>query len=571
MITPWQRQPIRANRLVVGEDHLLSQAQELHRRGNPAAAAALCREILSAAPDDARALHLLGIVMSEVGLHSEALPIFERAIAKGGAEPTLLFNYGMTLRALGNDALAARAFRLCADNNTGDADVWMALGTTRLALRQFDAAVNALQKACDLAPSRGDVREALALAQTGHALALQRARRFAEARDLTQAAVANAPRLAQAHSGLGNVLRDLGDFAGSHAAFVRAIELAPDDAEIVANQALSHLHAGDLDAAIETYARAVALAPDNEPLRSSHAQALLTAGRFAEGWAEFEHRMADPVMAARLRGLPGKRWSGEDISGRAVLLASEQGIGDTIQFARYVPVLAARGARVFLMGPSRLAHLFSSLDGLAGYITEGGPYPIADFHAPLLSIPHLLGNAPIPAPVSYLTPDPSLVAAWAGRLDTTARRIGIGWQGNRTYEMDYLRSVPPDAMTDLIRGVDADFIILQRGEAIDAMCAAGARDLGPTVDTEFAFADTAAIIANLDLVITSDTALAHLAGSLGRPTWVLLPWAPDWRFGRKVATCSWYPTMRLFRQPAPDDWAGAVAEARRALSAWLSR
>ena len=550
---------------------LLTEAQALHARGDHAGAAAICRAILGKTPDDPAALHLLGVILSEVGLHSEAVPVFEHAIALGGAEPALLYNYGMTLRSLGRMVLAARAFHLAANNNVTDVDSWSALGMTRLALKQFDTAVAALSKALELAPDRADIRANLALAQIGLGVAQQHARDFETAHANLMAAIANAPDNPQAHSNLGNVLRDMGRFGEAQAAFARALDLDPDDTAVIANRALASLHGGDVDAAITGYARAVALEPGNEPLHSNLAQALLMAGRFAEGWAEFEHRLADPVIAARLAGLPGRRWRGEALAGRSIILVCEQGLGDAIQFARYLPILTASGARVYLAGPSRLARLLSQLKGLVAYLPDGGPMPAADLHAPLLSVPHLLGATTIPNDVPYIASDPDLAADWAARLGSRPvsggrRHIGIAWQGNPAYEMDYLRSIPSDFMADLVASVDARFLILQRGDIPQRLLDAGGEILGPDLDRDHAFLDTAAVMANLDLVITSDTALAHLAGALGCRTFVLLPWAPDWRWRLGRADCDWYPSLRLVRQPQPGDWTGVMRLVRAALT-----
>lgn len=543
----------------------MREAQELHGRGELSAAASLCRLILTKTPDDPAALHLLGVIMSEVGLHSQALPILERAIAVGGAECTLLFNYGMTLRALDNLALAARAFHLAANNNSADAESWSALGTTRLALNQFEAAATALKKAFDLAPTSEDLRSNLVLAKIGLGLALQRDRKFDEAHAILSDAVQMAPDNPQTHANLGNVLRDMGRFVEAQHAFARALNLAPNDAEVTANCALSYLHAGALGEAIETYRRAVELAPANEPIRSSLAQALLTANRFAEGWAEFEHRLTDPAIARSVLSMPDKQWRGEEIAGRTLILRCEQGIGDTIQFSRYVPLLANLGAKIHLVGPRRLHRLMAALKGLESYIADDAPVPGADFHAPLLSVPHLLRYETIHASVPYLFAEPELVARWNQRLPR-GRRIGISWQGNPAYAMDYLRSVPVEQFADLIGGIDAHFVILQRGEIPRVIREAGGIDLGADVDRDHAFVDTAAIVANLDLVITSDTAMAHLAGALGAPTWTLLSSSPDWRWGLGRSDCAWYPTMRLIRQTVPNDWGSVVTQARAALA-----
>jgi hypothetical protein len=201
-------------------------------------------------------------------------------------------------------------------------------------------------------------------------------------------------------------------------------------------------------------------------------------------------------------------------------------------------------------------------------VAEDAPLPAADLHAPLLSVPHLLKEETVRHAEPYLSAEPTLVTQWGRRLDASIQRprIGIAWQGNPAYEMDYLRSIPAAHMADLIRGLDARFLILQRGDVPQTVRDAGGEDLGPDLDHDDAFVDTAAIMANLDLVITSDTAIAHLAGALGRPAWVLLPSAPDWRWRLGGTSCDWYASLRLIRQPRAGHWAGAVAEARAALT-----
>ena len=555
-----------ASVLDVDEKPSLNQAQALLAHGDHVGAAEICQAVLRDLPNNSGALHLLGVALGAAGLHAAALPWLERAIAAGDAAPALLHDYGMTLRALGRMGEAVFAFRLAAEGNPDDADAWFALGTTRLALEQYGEAATALQSAVELAPKRADICRNLSLALIGLGLAQQRRCAFDVARATLAAAVQKAPENARAHAYLGNVLRDLGRFADAHAQFARARALAPDDAEVIANEGLVWQHEGDLDQAIDCYTRAIELQPNSEPLRSNLAQALLLAGRFEEGWTAFEHRFADPATAAQVASLPGARWRGEEVAGKILLLRCEQGLGDAIQFARYVPVLSGMGARVSLVGPARLARLMAGLGGLSAYIAEDDRLPHADFHAPLISVPHLLRSAAIPAQIPYLSAEPDLIARWGSRLAQDARlRIGIAWQGNPTYGMDYLRSIPPLRMAEMIVGIDARFISLQHGGGLHAPVAAGAQDFGAELDREHAFVDTAAMMANLDLVITSDTAIAHLAGALGRPAWVLLPYAPDWRWRLGRSDCDWYPSLRLFRQPRPGDWDGVMAAVRRAL------
>jgi Flp pilus assembly protein TadD len=567
----------------------LDEARARHAAGDLRGAAEACRDLLKQNPDHPEALHLLGVALAQAGLHETALPYLTRALARGVPSAALLYDYGMTVRALGQTAEAARAFALAVQADSHDADAWFAHGTTRLMLGQHADAVAALETATRLAPARAEAFNNLGLAlaaldrpaaaatafqaalarkpdyiearlQLG--IAQQRRGQLAAARATFHEAVQQAPEDARGFAHLGNVYRDLGRFKEAGALFARARALAPDDPEVIANMALCLQHQGELAEAIEAYGWAIELAPDNEPLRSNRAQAMLLAGHFREGWAEFEHRLSDPALAQTLANLPGRRWSGEDLAGRSLLLRCEQGLGDAIQFARYVPLLARMGARVSLMGPARLARLFAGLEGLAAYIADDTAPPAADYHAPLLSLPHLLRRHDIPAEVPYLTADSTLAESWRHLLgDDGRRRIGLAWQGNPSYAMDYLRSLPIERMAELVDGIDARFVALQRGEGVPAGC----EDLGAGLDADGAFVDTAAVMASLDLVITSDTATAHLAGALGVRTWVLLPFAPDWRWRLECTHSAWYPGMQLFRQPAPGDWAGVVARVRAML------
>jgi Flp pilus assembly protein TadD len=453
---------------------LLDEARARRAAGDLKGAAEACRDLLKQDPDHPEALHILGVALAQAGLHEAALPYLARVLALGRPNASLLFDYGITLRALGRIGEALRALALAVQADSGDAEAWLAFGTTLLMAGQPSEAVSALQRARELAPHRADVFNNLGLAfmalddhgaaaaafegaldrapdaleprlQLG--LAQQRQGSLREARATFHLAVQQFPEDARGYAHLGNVYRDLGRFKEAGALFARARAIAPNDPEVLANMALALQHEGALDEAIEAYGWAIEQAPDNEALRSNRAQAQLLAGRFSEGWAEFEHRLADSEIAAKLTGLPGQRWAGEALSGRSLLLRCEQGLGDAIQFARYVPVLARRGAHVSLMGPARLRRLFASLEGLSAFVGETDTPPQVDFHAPLLSVPHLLGEDRVAAQEPYLKPERALVDSWRDLIGNDGRRrIGLSWQGNPSYAMDYMRSIPGERM-----------------------------------------------------------------------------------------------------------------------------
>jgi Tfp pilus assembly protein PilF len=571
----------------------LAAARARREQGDLRGAAEACRAVLAAVPDDPEALHLLALVLSEGGQSGAAIPLYARAIAVGGTQATLLYNYGAALREARRFVEAARAFRLAIDAGLDDAETWFALGNVRAAQGEHAEAEKALVQAAERAPTRAEIWNNLGLARLrrGNAaeaitafaaavrqspdyiearlmlgLAEQRSGLLSRARATFEDAVRRAPENASAQASLGNVLRDLGEFPAATACFAMAFARAPDDPELIGNRALALQHAGDLDGAVTEYRRALTRARDHEGLRFNLAQALLLAGRYDEGWVAFESRLADPEIARLLADLPGERWGGEDLSDRSILLRCEQGLGDALQFVRYVPVLAERGARVHLMGPARLAPVMKTLRGLASYLADDTPPPAVDFHAPLLSVPHLLGGAEIPADVPYLAAEQARVDTWRQILGATGQRlIGVAWQGNPSYAMDYLRSIPSAFAAELRAEIEAasgaKLVILQQG-------APGA----PALDADGAFLDTAAIMQVVDLVITSDTAIPHLAGALARPVWMLLPSAPDWRWGLGTDVSPWYPTMRIFRQPHPGDWRGVFHLVAAALknSAWAS-
>lgn len=367
---------------------------------------------------------------------------------------------------------------------------------------------------------------------------------------------------------LSRALRDLDRLADAEATARRALALAPHESLPHNHLALVLREQGKIEDAMTEARQAVTLAPDDAEAHVHLALCLLTAGHYEEGFREYEWR-------ARLKEglLPGAHlaaptWDGGPLAGRTILLVGEQGLGDTLQFCRYAPLVAALGGRVILAVQAALADLCRSLDGVAAVVASGETLPPFAVHAHLLSLPRLFGTTPatVPATGPYLAADPRRAARWREALASLGFRVGIAWQGNPKGAADKGRSIPLRHLLPLARVPGVSLVSLQKGHGTEQLADVPADvvlvDAGARCDT---FADTAAVVANLDLVIASDSAVAHLAGALGKPVWIALKAAPAWRWGLAGESTPWYPTARLFRQPRPGDWASVFSQIADAL------
>jgi hypothetical protein len=302
------------------------------------------------------------------------------------------------------------------------------------------------------------------------------------------------------------------------------------------------------------------LYPDLAELHANRGMALLLKGDFDQGWPEYEWRMRSVEWAAAVPTLPIPLWDGGLLRGKTILLRAEQGFGDTLQFIRFAPLVKGRGGRVLFECPGPLRRVLAGVSGVDQFVETGARPPGVDVLAHLLSLPGLLGTTPnnIPAAIPYLHADPERVAAWKEELAShPGLKIGITWQGNPAFKGDRRRSFALKRFAPVARLEGVRLFSLQKGFGIEQLEQSEdplpVESLGPRLDD---FVETAAVIKNLDLVISPDTAVAHLAGALGVPVWVTLPFTPDWRWMRERTDTPWYPTMRLFRQSAPGDWHG---------------
>lgn len=410
-------------------------------------------------------------------------------------------------------------------------------------------------------------------ALSNYGLALERVQRFEEALAAYDRALELKPAYPEALYNRGNALRELDRLEEALASYDKALIHRPKYVEAHVNRGRTLADLGRLQEALSAYDRALALAPDLAAAQLNQAVARLALGDFPQGLPQYEARWFDEQLAGVARTFMAPQWDGfESVAGSTILLHAEQGLGDTIQFCRYAPLLAAQGARVILEVQPALVSLMQTLEGVDKVLAQGESLPEFDLHCPLLSLPLAFGTTleTIPAEVPYLRPDPARVAIWQARIGSrpraAGRHIGLISSGNPRYNKDRSRSVPLHQLEPLLT-CDCDFVSLQkefREEERDVLRRRADR-IRSFAEELTDFAETAALIACLDLVIAVDTAGAHLAGALGKPLWLLLPYAPDWRWLRDRTDSPWYPTARLFRQPQRGDWESVVAELAAAL------
>ena len=432
----------------------------------------------------------------------------------------------------------------------------------------------------DLDAAEVDYRAALAAAPLHpHALhylgvVLYQRDRLADALPLLERAVASIPGEPEFHNNLGLALAAADRTDEAIAAYRRALGLKPGHAVASNNLGLALQAANRLPAAIDAFRDALRHAPDFAQAHWNLGLALLAHGEFAEGWQEYEWRLAIPELGKARATYTGPRWDGSAPEGKTILLTSEQGLGDTLQFVRFARTLAARGARVLVQVPASLVNLLATAAGVAGVCAADDPLPGYDAHLPLLSVAGALGVTAetIPAAVPYLIPDPRFeaeIAAELGRHDR-ALRIGLAWAGSRVHLNDRRRSCPLAAFTPLLEMPGVAWFSLQKDDGEDQIAGLPAARGLIQLDARRDFDRKAALVAALDLVISVDTSNAHLAGALARPLWLLLPFAPDWRWQQGGAQSAWYPTAQLFRQPRAGDWSAVIAEVQRSLAGWIA-
>ncbi|OAN44022.1 hypothetical protein A6A04_09070 [Paramagnetospirillum marisnigri] len=443
---------------------------------------------------------------------------------------------------------AEAEYRRLLDQFPDFAEAHNALGIALQQQEQVEAAADCFRVAARLKPDYVSARANLGAALLGLG-------RADEAVEALNAALDLDPANAEIHYNLAWAAQQHGDTESALAGYGRALALNPGHAAACNNTGLILRAQGRLAEAVAAYDLAVELAPANAVIRYGRAQARLESGDFAGGWRDHEARFVGGIALARHESRP--RWDGEDIQGKPILVWAEQGLGDSMQFCRYLPILAQRGAQVVFEVQPPLERLCrQSLPGMT-IVARGQPLPPCQVQVPLMSLPRLLGEMPF-WPGAYLRPDPAEAAAWKPRLGPRLRpRVALVWAGSPTHKDDRNRSLPLAVLAPLLALDGVDWLSFQVGEAAaQAEDAPALRRLPHGLGD---FADTAAALVHMDLVVAVDTAVLHLAGSLGLPAWGMLPFAPDWRWLQGRDDSPWYPSMRLFRQGPSRDWKEVVA------------
>jgi tetratricopeptide (TPR) repeat protein len=597
------------------------RAMALLEAGRPGEAESLCRDALIAKPSDPELLYTLGLALRLLGRSLDAVePLTEAArrlprradvrLALGNTlldagrfddarqclevaarlAPTswqVMYLLGVATSAAGDLGSAIVAFRKAIRGNAGLRDARLRVIQALRECGRMEEAIAAARDALLVEPSDGAIRHDLAMmlalaGRPSEALSeirivldanpafveaintfgnvLKDTGKSREAAIQYRRALAIVPSYADANYNLANVDRESEKYQVAIRRYLRTLAITPGFADAHNNLASALLGAGCIDQALDRFERYLVLRPGAADAEWNRALTLLLKGDLVSGWEGYEARWRLPNFPSPKRQFPTPAWEGEEFRGRTVLLYAEQGAGDAIQFARYVPMAAELGGRVVLECSPALVRLFETLAGTPTVVRAGEPLPMFDAQAPLASLPRIFGTdlASIPRTTPYLKAPPRLRDSWRKRLDRPGLKVGLVWQGNPSQATEPYRSIPLRIFEPIFRVPGCRFFGLQRDFGREQMAdlpPGTLEDLGPSLED---FAETAAAVANLDLVISSCTSVAHLAGAIGVPVWVLLRAVPDWRWLLDRDDSPWYPTARLFRQPQPGDWPGVL-------------
>ena len=546
-------------------DTLAIQGAILGALGRYREAQASCDEALRLDPQHAEALLGQARSRQQLGCLEDALAAYDRLLGLAPALAGAHHGRGKILVQLRRTAEAVDPYQQAAilepDNAAFRLDLGDALrelGCPNGALQCFDAALR-------LSPGNPEIHHS-------RGLALQVLKRFDEALASFDTVLAALPDHVEAMLNRGNALQDMGRIDDALHCYDTVIARHGDAAPICNNRGNALKAVRRYDEALACYSRAIALKPDYAVAHWNRALLDLQYGRFAQGWRGYEWRWKNEHLTVyrQKRDFAQPLWCGDDgLQGKTILLFAEQGLGDTLQFCRYVPLVAARGARVILEVQAPLVGLMRTLEGAFQVIARGDPLPPFDVQCPLMTLPLAFGTGldSIPAITPSVAPDASLLPAWQALLGPRVRpRIGLVWSGNPTHANDHNRSMPFAQLATLF-ALDCQFVSLQKEHREDEQAALDASGVLRTDVYLNDFSDTAALCEQMDLVISVDTSVAHLAGALGRPLWVLLPHVADWRWLTERSDSPWYPGARLFRQSKAGGWDSVIAEVQAALQA----
>ncbi|HEY1719835.1 MAG TPA: tetratricopeptide repeat protein [Magnetospirillaceae bacterium] len=571
---------------------MLSQAGQLIAAAKYDDAEAVLRQLLAQVPEHAEAFHHLGVVALKRGRPAEARVLIEQALKIDDRLDTAWANLGVAQRESGDNAAALDSYRRAVALNPNGFGAIYNLGNMHAARGEDAEAIDCFRRVLTLLPKhanalnnlglalqrRGELDEAIVvLSQAADAdsrgtdaaanlsLAYYAQKDVGRALAASNRAVADRPNSALAHRVHALGLKADGQLDAAVLHLSRALQIEPKSAEAynLLGNAMKGL--GRLREALVAFDRALAIEPNRADARFNRATVLLVAGDFKEGWAEYEWRWAAQGFARR--SFPQPEWDGKPLAGRTILVHAEQGFGDTIHFARYLTNLAEVGGRVVAEVQADLVDLVRTIDGVAEVVAVGQPLPAFAVHAPMLSLPRLLGTTmgTIPAETPYMRAPVGSGVGLPDLAHAPGLKVGLVWAGNPGHSGDRWRSMSLETLKPLLEIPGVTFVSLQKGEAAGQLADAEAAivDAGPSLTS---FTATAALMEQLDLVIAVDTAAAHCAGALGRPVWVMLPTSPDWRWLLNTPRSPWYPTMRLYRQETLDGWPAVIVNVAKDLA-----
>jgi tetratricopeptide (TPR) repeat protein len=563
----------------------------LHQIGKLNEAETLCRNFLSSNAKHFAALTLLGTIHLQRGNREEGIRFIELSLGINPNQPGALNNQGSALHSLKRHEQALASYNKAIAFDPNYAEAYNNRGNLLNELKRYDEALANCDRAIALKPRQAE-------AHNNRGIALCGLKRYKEALTSCNRAIALNSGYAKAYNNRGNILNCLEQYEAALASCNQALELNPNYPEAYYNRgiALSNLNRHDetlasydraiafqpayakaynnrgitlsnlkrYDEALASYDRSIALNPGQTEANLNKGYLKILLGEYEEGWKLHEWRWNHEDITKSPRKYPKPLWLGqEDLAGKTILLHSEQGLGDSLQFCRYAPMTEALGAKVLLETQQPLVSLLSTLGESIHIIAAGDPLPEFDYQCPLMSLPLAFKTRldTIPAKIPYLKADLHKQKQWQDRMGAKNRpRIGLAWSGRKEHLNDHNRSVPLDVLAPLL-DLDFEFHCLQK-------------DIRPT-DRELLgkypqirlyeenlkdFSDTAALLSEMNLVISVDTSIVHLAGALGKPVWILLPFAPDYRWLTEREDSPWYPTARLFRQPRIGDWTSVIAK-----------
>jgi tetratricopeptide (TPR) repeat protein len=552
-------------------DDALARGWKHQQAGELEQAEQVFQQVLRIDPSEARAWFMLGTLYQGRKQTGEAERCFRQAVRLKPGEAEGYYSLGSALLQQGKQEEAATVYEKCLAIKSDYAEALANLGFIRGEQGKRDEAVTLYRRALQINPRYAEVHHNL-----GNVLKDQD--QLEEAVPCFLEALRLKPDYVKAYLNLGITLVLKGKPEEAEGYFRRALTCQPDNAEVLNSLGAARSAQGRLREAIDFYHQALRLSPDFAEAHWNLALASLLLGDFKLGWSEFEWRWKCPRTKPWF-AFSQPLWDGSSLAGKTIVLQEEQGLGDILHFVRYARLVKERGGTVIVHCPRKLTRLLAGCVGVDRVVGRGDPLPPHHFYAPLLSLPGIFGTnlETIPGQAPYLFADPALVAHWRTELAPVRRfRVGIVWQGNPGHPWDRPRSIPLASFEPLSRVPGVRLISLQKGPGTEQLQAVADRfaviSLGGQVDeTSGAFMDTAAIMQNLDLVITADTSSAHLAGALGVPVWVAVFLTPDWRWLMDREESPWYPSMRLFRQTRLGDWAGVFGRIAQALEHEVAR